>query len=222
MRVVQITTAALVGIIASMVVVATNMAEAESVNAEADTHSETSSLYTLCPPPPKEKGGATVCPRYLKAHFSGKYDSLKQLLDNIDDRKDQARRWAQDNKRSVSFWEWVVVILSTIATVMISVNTLCNFDIRRWAIVPTAMTTTVAAMVAFYGFDESHRDNIEAQTRYAYLLQKLSSDLIAHVEDRNVEGVNREFIKSYQEAFSRAVIYRTDDYLRFLSERRGG
>lgn len=189
---------------------------------KAETPAPGTRLHVLCPP--KEKEVATVCDEYLEVHYSDKYDSLRQLLDSIDKRKDQVRDWAQFDKYWLLGSKWTIVILGTIASIMIALDKLRNIDLRRWAIVPTALTAAVTAIASFYDFGQSHRDNIEAQTRYAFLLQELSYDLIEAVEKGKPLLVDRAFITYYQDALHKAVEARTADYFIHLSERasRGG
>lgn len=60
---------------------------------KAETSAPDTRLHVLCPP--KENKVATVCRKNLEIHYLDRYDSLKQLLDNIEKHKDQTREWAQ-------------------------------------------------------------------------------------------------------------------------------
>ena len=152
-----------------------------------------------------DKGQYLPCEQYIDAHIKHNSDTVKWMLEQIDNRKSYAEQVSTDYYARDEVVQWIIVILSLLTTISAALTKLYpKLSLGRvdFAIAPIILSATIAAVTsihAYYQFDEYRRLSQNMADDLAELQEDIHFLLLRHAASEQGEQVNEDTINDWHE-----------------------
>jgi hypothetical protein len=162
------------------------------------------------------KGGETVaghpdksqylpCEQYIDANIKHNSDTVKWMLEQINNRKSYAQQVSTDYYARDEIVQWIIVILSLFTTISAALTklypklTIGRIDFAIAPIILSALIAAVTSIHAYYQFDEYRRLSQNMAEDLAELEHDIHFLLFRHAASQQGEQVNEDTISNWHE-----------------------
>ena len=152
-----------------------------------------------------DKSQYLPCEQYIDAHIKHNADTVKWMLEQVDNRKSYAEQVSTDYYARDEVVQWIIVILSLLTTISAALTklypklTLGRVDFAIAPIILSAMIAAVTSIHAYYQFDEYRRLSQNMADDLAELQEDIHFLLLRHAASEQGEQVNEDTINDWHE-----------------------
>lgn len=145
------------------------------------------------------------CELYIDAHTKHNSDTVKWMLEQIDNRKSYAEQVSANYDARDEVVQWIVVMLSLFTTISAALTklypklTIGKIDFAVTPIILSAMIAAVTSIQAYYQFDEYRRLSQNMVDDLAELEEEIHFMLLRHAASEQTEHVNEDTINDWHD-----------------------
>jgi hypothetical protein len=145
------------------------------------------------------------CEQYIDANIKNNADTVKWMLEQIDNRKTYAQQVSTDYYSRDEIIQWIIVVLSLFTTISAAITKLYpklayrGIDFAVAPIILASMIAAVTSINAYYQFDEYRRLSQNMADDLAELEEDIHFLLLRHAASERGEQVNEDTINDWHE-----------------------